>query len=135
MGMTRSIQVMMMNIVDRLADARIESAVADGVFDDLPGTGQPLPPDEAVRVPAELRAGYRLLKSAGYAPLEVTQARDIRELRDLLATVEAHSAEAAVARRRLRWLELTLAGSRRGSGLLRHGEYGVRIRQSLAGNS
>lgn len=120
-----------MNFVDQLAEARIRKAQANGAFDDLPGAGRPLPPDEALRVPAELRAGYRLLKNAGYVPPEIIRARDIHALRDLLATVEPGSAEADVATRHLRWLEVALGSSRRGRGLLDNSCYGARIKQSL----
>lgn len=83
-----------MNLLDQLAEAHIQNAMERGALDDLPGAGQPLPPDEASQVPPELRAGYRLLKNAGYVPPEINQAREIRELTDLLAAAEAGSEQA-----------------------------------------
>src|SRR5699024_4801661 len=64
-----------MNYLDRLAEAHIRTAAEHGVFDNLRGAGKPLPPDEAQHVPRELRAGYRMLKNAGFVPPEVEQAR------------------------------------------------------------
>jgi|SRR5699024_2060530 len=120
-----------MNYLDRLAEAHIRTAAEHGVFDNLRGAGKPLPPDEAQHVPRELRAGYRMLKNAGFVPPEVEQAKDIHDLRDLLASVDPDTAQAHATRRRLRWLETTLATSRRGAGLLDHAQYGTRIRRRL----
>lgn len=121
-----------MSLLDRLAEAHIRDAAQRGVLDDLPGEGQPLPPDDAGHVPPELRAGYRLLKNAGYVPPEVNQAREINELRDLLSAVDNDSHEADRAMRRLRLLETTLAANRHGRGLLRDARYDSRLRASLA---
>ena len=74
-----------MSLLDRLADAHIESAAQRGEFDDLPGAGKPLPADDAAHVPEHLRAGYRLLKNAGYVPPEIESRRELREVEDLLA--------------------------------------------------
>lgn len=121
-----------MNFVDRVAEARIKTAADNGAFDDLPGAGQPLPPDDARHVPAELRAAYRLLRNGGFLPPEVTRARDINALRDLLTRLDPGSVEADTVTRRLRWLEVTLASSRRGQGLLSAPGYGARVRACLA---
>lgn len=120
-----------MNFVDRLAEARIQTAAEGGVFDNLPGAGRPLPPDDAQHVPAELRAAYRMLKNAGFVPPEVARARDIHALRDLLTRIEPDSAEADAATRRLRWLEVKLAASQHGNGLLADPHYGAQIRDRL----
>lgn len=120
-----------MDLLDQLAEAHIQKAVDRGSLDDLPGAGQPLPPDEASQVPPELRAGYRLLKNAGYVPPEVNQAREIRELSDLLAVAEKGSDQADKARRRLRFLEATLATSRHGRGLLRDAHYDSRVYETF----
>lgn len=122
-----------MNFLDSLAETHIRSAAERGVFDDLPGAGRPLPEDDARKVPPELRAGYRLLKNSGHLPPEVEQAREIRELRDLLAVADSDSAEADRATRRLRFLETALAAARRGRGLLLDAGYDASVRARLAG--
>lgn len=121
-----------MSLLDQLAEAHIQKAVDRGALDDLPGEGQPLPPDEAAQVPPELRAAYRLLKNAGYVPPEINQAREIQQLNDLLAVTDGSSREAERAMRRLRFLETSLAASRHGRGLLRDARYDSRVRDALA---
>ncbi len=46
-----------MRALDRLAESRIQEAIEAGEFDDLPGKGKPLPPENMGRAPAELRYG------------------------------------------------------------------------------
>lgn len=121
-----------MSLLDRLADAHIEAAAERGEFDDLPGTGQPLPADEAAHVPEHLRAGYRLLKNAGYVPPEIETRRELREVEDLLARTLPESDEAKRLTRRARWIELRLAQSPRGRALLRDSGYSDRVRERLA---
>lgn len=58
-----------MGLIDEWAERQIISAQEKGEFEDLSGHGQPLILDDDTFVPAELRAGYRLLKNAGYLPL------------------------------------------------------------------
>jgi len=121
-----------MSLLERLADAHIEAAAERGEFDNLPGAGKPLPPDDAQHVPAELRAGYRLLKNAGFVPPEIQTRRDIRDIEDLLTAAQPLSAESERLTRRLRWLETRLRASRQGRALLRNSEYGQAIRGRLA---
>ncbi len=85
-----------------LIDQIIAKAQADGHFDNLPGQGQPLAPDEDELVPQEDRLGYRMLKTAGYAPPWVEAKRAIdderRQLDEWLATAQR------------RWVHLAPAG-------------------------
>ena len=69
-----------MSLLDQLADAHIQTAIDNGDLDNLPGQGKPLPPDDARHVPTELRAGYRLLKNAGFVPPEIQTHRELREV-------------------------------------------------------
>src|SRR5262245_5077021 len=77
-----------MNPLDTLAERRIREAQEKGEFDDLPGAGAPLALDDDALVPEDLRAAYRLLKNAGFIPPELEVHREIRELEQLLQTVE-----------------------------------------------
>ncbi len=56
-------------LLDQWAERHILDAQTKGEFDNLPGSGEPLTLDDDSHVPAELRAGYRLLKNAGCLPL------------------------------------------------------------------
>lgn len=62
-------------LLDQWAERHIIEAQRKGEFDNLPGRGEPLILDDDSHVPAELRAGYRLLKNAGCLPPELEQRR------------------------------------------------------------
>ena len=72
-------------LIDRIAERRIREAQQQGEFDNLPGEGAPLALDDDALVPAELRAGYRLLKNAGYLPPQLQLRREIDEAGALIA--------------------------------------------------
>ncbi len=65
-------------------DQQISRARADGTFDALPGAGKPLADDDQSLVPPELRAGFRMLKSAGFAPPWVEALRGLDEERQAI---------------------------------------------------
>jgi hypothetical protein len=104
-----------MTLLDQIAERHIQQAAQRGEFDDLPGAGKPLQLDDDALVPEELRAGYRLLKNAGYLPPELQLNRDIREAEQLLACVR-DPGERDKAERRLRLLRLRLSQTR-GDGI------------------
>jgi hypothetical protein len=60
-----------MMLLDFLAEARIEEAIAQGTLDNLPGVGRPLVLADDRLVPEGLRAAYRILLNARCAPPEV----------------------------------------------------------------
>lgn len=68
-------------VIELIADRKIEEAMLEGKFDDLPGKGKPLPLDEEWFAPPELRPAIRLLKSAGVLPDWMERAREIERLR------------------------------------------------------
>jgi hypothetical protein len=74
--------------LDALAEARIEEAMRDGAFDDLPGAGRPLAPDDDLLVPEEVRAAYRILKNAGFVPPEIELRRERAHLATLIAALD-----------------------------------------------
>lgn len=73
-----------MFFLDKIAEKAIAAAVARGDLDNLPGQGKPLILDDDSCVPPELRAGYRILKNAGYLPPEMTLRVEIRRVEELL---------------------------------------------------
>lgn len=77
-----------MDIVARLADKKIREAMGRGEFDCLPGAGKPLRLDADSNIPEELRAGYRILKNAGYIPPEIEMRNEIVNIRNLLGTID-----------------------------------------------
>lgn len=64
-------------LLDQWAERHIIEAQRKGEFDNLPGRGEPLILDDDSHVPAELRAGYRLLKNAGCLPLNWSSAETL----------------------------------------------------------
>ena len=68
-----------------LAESKIRAGMARGEFDNLPGSGRPLPRDELSRVPAELRMGFRLLRNSGCLPPELEARKEVARLGSLLA--------------------------------------------------
>lgn len=113
-------------LLDRLAEERIEQALARGDLDDLPNQGRPLALDDDSMVPPALRAGYRLLKNAGYLPEEVALRRRIHDAEELLRLARTEE-ERATAGARLRLL-LSRLGDRRACSLLIQEAYFERIR-------
>ncbi|WP_159143269.1 DnaJ family domain-containing protein, partial [Klebsiella pneumoniae] len=72
----------------------------------LPGRGEPLILDDDSHVPAELRAGYRLLKNAGCLPPELEQRRDAIQLLDILNSIREDDPRYHQVSRQLSLLEL-----------------------------
>jgi hypothetical protein len=102
-------------LIDEIAEQHILQGMERGELDNLPGAGKPIVLDDDRMVPEALRAGYRLLKNAGYLPPELESLREIRDLEALLAhTVDPRDRDLRV--RRLRLLEACLAEGR-GRGL------------------
>ncbi|MBY5930082.1 DUF1992 domain-containing protein [Halomonas sp. DP8Y7-3] len=116
-----------MSLLDQLAETRIQKAQQEGAFDNLPDRGKPIELDDDSMIPETLRAGYRLLKNAGYLPPELQLQREMREVEDLLAQTQ-EAAERGDCDKRLRLLRARLAESGRGaSRLLELGHYHDRL--------
>ena len=80
-----------MLLLDKIAESKIKSALDRGDLDNLPGTGKPLVLDDNSHIPADLRAGYRILKNAGFLPPELTLLAEIRQIEILLSTADCDS--------------------------------------------
>jgi hypothetical protein len=117
-------------LLDEIAERHIAQAQARGELDDLPGMGRPLPPDDMdPLVPAELRAGLRLLKNAGYLPPGAQLLGEIRDVEQLLAQAKTRESKDE-AGRRLRLL-LKRVGEQRGGNLLQQDAYYTQLLQQL----
>ena len=100
-----------MNLIDQIAEARIQEAIDQGELRNLPGEGQPLHLEDDSAIPEELRAAYRILKNAGFLPPELQWRRELREAEHLLQQLP--ESDRSRARARLELLQLRLAASRR----------------------
>lgn len=58
--------------------------MAEGEFDNLTGKGQPINLDLYFATPAELRAGYAVLKNAGVLPEEMQLLKEVDALKEQL---------------------------------------------------
>ena len=70
---------------EKLIESRIKKAQQEGAFENLPGTGQPLPLEDDRHIPEDLRMAYKVLKNADCLPPEVQLRKEIRKTEDLLA--------------------------------------------------
>ena len=100
-----------MNLLDQIAETRIQEAVERGELRGLPGEGAPLPLDADSAVPEELRVAYRILKNAGFLPPELHMRKELREAEQLLQQLP--ESERSRAHARLQLLQLRLAAGRR----------------------
>ena len=97
-----------MNLFDQVAETRIQEAIERGELYGLPGEGKPLQLGDDSAIPEELRVAYRLLKNAGFLPLELQLRKEVREAEQLLKQLP----ESDRSRARLELLQLRLAASR-----------------------
>ncbi|MCO6441711.1 MAG: DUF1992 domain-containing protein [Nitrococcus mobilis] len=110
-----------MTTFDRIAEQRIAEAIERSELSNLPGAGKPLELDDDTLIPEELRLAYRVLKNAGCVPPEIERLREIRNLRQLLSTLD----DETTRRRALLRLNLLMAQTSAGR---RHGD--LRIEQA-----
>ncbi|MEY9095477.1 DnaJ family domain-containing protein [Paenibacillus sp. RC84] len=74
-----------MNFLDSLVEQRIQEAIRNGDFDNLPGKGKPLVLEDWSAVPEELRLSYKIMKNSGFLPEEMQLRKDMITLEELLA--------------------------------------------------
>lgn len=117
-------------LLDQWAERHIIDAQQKGEFDNLAGSGEPLTLDDDSHVPQDLRAGYRLLKNAGYLPPELEMRKEAVELVDLLSSVEHDPHQRYELNRRLALLELKLRQAGVSTDFL-HGEYAAKLQHKV----
>ena len=69
---------------ERIIEEKIRRAQKDGAFENLQGSGRPMK-EEDVRIPADLRMAYHLLKTADMLPPELETRKEILSTRELLS--------------------------------------------------
>ena len=121
-----------MSLIDELAEQKIAAALAAGEFDDLPGKGKPLVLHDDSMVPEHLRAGYRLLRNAGYVPPQMDWSRQLRDVESLVEQLqedESGPARERQAEKRLRLLQARLKqeGARRRPAWVLEQDYRERV--------
>jgi len=84
-----------------IAERKIAEALARGELANLPGEGRPLALEDDALVPEDLRAAYRVLKSAGFVPPEVEALTEIAQLEALVSREGQDAAARSRAERKL----------------------------------
>lgn len=104
-----------MDPLHRIAEKRIEEALAQGAFDDYAGKGEPLELEDVSRLDPEVRAAYLVLKGHGYVSEESQLRADIVSIHTLFAAATDDGERERLTReeRRLR-LKFSLLLERRG---------------------
>lgn len=72
-----------MNALDAIAfiaERKIEEAMAEGVFDNLPGLGKPLHMEDLSLMPPDMRMAYTILKNSGCLEETAQQPCGVKEL-------------------------------------------------------
>ena len=69
----------------RIAETRIREAIAQGEFDNLPGSGKPLSLEEYFSTPEDLRMAFSILKNANCTPAEVELLNEVSRLQRAVA--------------------------------------------------
>jgi len=64
----------------RIAEQRIREAMAQGLFENLPGAGKPLNLEDYFKAPEDLRMAYSILKNANCPPAEVELLNEVARL-------------------------------------------------------
>ena len=103
-----------MEYLHRIVEERIQRAQEEGVFDNLPGKGQPLKLDDDAWIPEDLRLTFKVLKNSNCLPIELEMRKEIFNLRQLLlAAIDLETR--ADLRRKLNLLILNFNLRRRGA--------------------
>jgi len=89
----------MFSIFEKIVEDRIQEAIRNGEFDNLPSRGKPINLDYWASLPEEIRAGYMLLRNNGFAPEEVQLLKDIDELRERLACCISQDAKVGISKK------------------------------------
>lgn len=78
---------------DLIVEQKIQAAMRQGEFDNLPGAGQPLNLEEDGDIPPESRMAYKILKNAGVLPEEVQLRKDLKSLEALVQEIPLNETE------------------------------------------
>ncbi len=78
---------------DLIVEQKIQAAMRQGEFDNLPGAGQPLVLEDDSDIPPESRMAYKILKNAGVLPEELQLRKDLKSLEALVQEVPLSDTE------------------------------------------
>ncbi len=99
---------------NKIAEKKIQEAMDQGQFDDLPGRGQPLQLENDSHLPMDIRMAHKILKNAGCLPQELELRKEISTIEELLEGQKDEHAKYKQMKR-LNYLIMKLNASRRSS--------------------
>lgn len=73
-----------MEIFQKIAEQKIQEALQNGEFDNLPGKGKPVVLEDDSRIPEDMRVAYKILKNANCLPPELELKKEINQMKELL---------------------------------------------------
>jgi hypothetical protein len=73
---------------EKIVEALIKEAQAQGKFDNLPGAGKPIDLTEYFNTPEDVRVAQSMLKNAGMVPVEIELLQEIAVLKESLHFVK-----------------------------------------------
>lgn len=73
-----------MEIFQKIAEKKIQEALQNGEFDNLPGKGRPIVLEDDSRIPEDLRIAYKILKNANCLPPDLELRKEIKQMKELL---------------------------------------------------
>jgi hypothetical protein len=85
--------------LEKALEEQIRNAIAEGKFDNLKGSGKPLNLDDYFATPADMRAGYTLLKNNDFVPEEVELMKEIGVLREKIKNCADENEKKALNKR------------------------------------
>jgi Domain of unknown function (DUF1992) len=97
-----------MDIFAWIASEKIEEAIHEGKFDNLPGQGKPLDLNDDDHIAPEMRLAFRVMKNAGVTPIEISLRKEIDNLCRELKNARSDT-ERAKLERELRWMTLRMS--------------------------
>ena len=69
---------------NKIAEKKIQEAIDNGEFDDLPGKGKPLQLEVDSHLPVDIRLAHKILKNANCLPPELEIRKEILTIEELL---------------------------------------------------
>ena len=79
---------MNLDIIAKVAEGKIQEAIEEGKFDNLPGKGKPIVFDDDMSTPAHIRMANKVLKNAGALPEWIQIRKDILEEKEEIAKLK-----------------------------------------------
>lgn len=77
-----------MDVFMKIAERKIQEAMENGEFDNLPNKGKPLNLEEDLFIPQDLRLAYRILRNANCLPPELELRNEIISLRKMIDSLD-----------------------------------------------